>query len=86
MDVDQTAICVGTQKDSDDVTEFTISDLIRIAPREPKDAPENAATVSIVHKFGTTSFKVINTNCSKLLHISKSLLTGRHSAIKRYSV
>ena len=41
MDVDQTAICLGTRKDANDVTEFKIDKIIAVRPKMPKDNPAN---------------------------------------------
>ena len=58
MDVDQTAICLGTRKDANDVTEFKIDKIIAVRPKMPKDIPANRAIVELVHEEGLTHFKV----------------------------
>lgn len=58
MDINQSCICLGTKKDSADVTEFKVEDILGVRAKRPVNDPANEAVVEIVHDEGSTAFKV----------------------------
>ena len=84
MDVNQTAICLGTQKDSKDVTQFPVEDIERVCPKEPQSDTRNDACLSIVHKDGSTSFKVDTNRSRDILSKRLSMLVTTLTEQRRF--